>query len=114
MSASFVRGLRHLQVEAHSAHGLDEIVLPRLTELAAQVPDMDVNHVALRVEVHVPNLFQQLRAPHHFFGVEQECSNSCNSHAVRSRRCRPPAPGLTDFNARNARGAFVIRWWSRS
>ena len=43
-----------------------------LTELPPEVADVDVDHVAFRIEVHVPDLLEQGRAPDHLFGVEQE------------------------------------------
>src|SRR5262249_50540743 len=47
---------------ADAAHGLDQ---PRLTELAAQVADVDLERVGARAEVVAPHVLEDLRAREH-------------------------------------------------
>src|ERR1043166_9617395 len=64
------RGLT--EAEADPAHRLDALRLALPGELAPQIPDVDVHHVALGIEVHVPHLLEQRGPPDDLFGMEEE------------------------------------------
>src|SRR5262249_54781433 len=63
---------RFLEREPDAANRLQHAVAPAVLELAAEVPDVDIHHVALRIEMHVPHLLQQLGAADHLSGMKQE------------------------------------------
>ena len=48
------------QHEANAPHGLQQLLAGRRRQLAAQVPDVHVDDVALGIEVHVPHFFEQV------------------------------------------------------
>src|SRR5438552_6799072 len=75
-TASRLGSIRRLQPEPHAADRLDQLVAERLPQFAPQVADMHVDHVALGVEMHVPDFFQQLGATDDLFGVQQEVLQS--------------------------------------
>ncbi len=50
--------LQPLEAKAHPADRLNQTVTSRLTKLAAEIPDVDVNDIASGVEMHVPHLLE--------------------------------------------------------
>src|SRR4051812_19808664 len=60
------------EAESHSPDRGQELFLGCVAELPAEISNVHVHHVALRVEVHVPDFLQQRRAQDHLFGVEEE------------------------------------------
>ena len=58
--------------ESDAAHRGHQRLARRLHQLSTQVADMDIDHVAIRVEVHVPNLLEEGRAANDLLGVEQK------------------------------------------
>jgi D-alanyl-D-alanine carboxypeptidase/D-alanyl-D-alanine-endopeptidase (penicillin-binding protein 4) len=60
------------QAEADAAHRLQQRLAGGAGQLAAEVAHVHVHHVALRVEVHVPDLLEQGGAAHDLLGVQQE------------------------------------------
>ncbi len=63
--------LQPLQAKAHPADRLNQTVTSRFAKLAAEIPDMDVDHVAPWVEMHVPHLLEQLGPANDFLRMEQ-------------------------------------------
>ena len=60
--ARWLRRFRHPQPVPSAAHGLDDGLLARPVELAAQVADVDVHDVALRIEAVSPDAAEDLGA----------------------------------------------------
>src|SRR6185312_2011224 len=52
-----------------AAYGVEERVGVALVDLAAQPGHVDVDHVGLRIEVVVPDIFEQHGAGHHLAGI---------------------------------------------
>ena len=61
-----------LQPEADSTDGVNQLDPRRLSQLAAQIPDVDVHHIALRVEVQVPHFFKEIGPADHVLRAEEE------------------------------------------
>ena len=60
------------QAETDASHRVDQLLLRRLFELAPQVADVHVHHIALRIEMQIPHLLQQLSAPDDLLRAKQE------------------------------------------
>src|SRR5258708_35826933 len=54
--------LRSTEAESNAAHGMDEGVGAAAVYLASQAPDIAIDDVRHRVEMHVPHMLQQHRA----------------------------------------------------
>src|SRR5262249_44113779 len=46
----------------HAAHGLNQLALKRIVHFAPQPPHVDIHHVRVRVEIHIPHLLGDERA----------------------------------------------------
>ena len=51
---------------------MEELYAGGLMEFSPEVADVDVHDVALRIEVHVPDLLQELGPPNNLFWAEEE------------------------------------------
>src|SRR5215831_15361245 len=58
--------------EAHPTHRAEQRLTRRAGQLPAQIPHVDVHHVAFRIKVHVPHLLEESRTANHLPGMEQE------------------------------------------
>ena len=76
------------QPESDTANGVDETQLgcPQL-QLAAQVRQVNVDHVRVADPVRAPHFFEQLRAAQTSEGRRHSCSNSANSMRVTGMSC---------------------------
>src|SRR5437879_4252593 len=72
MASRRLAALRELQAESDAAHGLEELYPGCLTQLAAEVADVHIDHIALGVEVQIPHLFQQVGAANDLLWPQQE------------------------------------------
>src|SRR5438093_5820638 len=61
-----------LEPEPNAPHSVEQLKLRGLLELAPQIAHMEVDDVALGVEVEIPHLLEQLGAPDHLLRPEQE------------------------------------------
>src|ERR1035441_541331 len=62
----------HAQAVADVTHGLDRIPLVRVAELAAQVADVDLEHLGAGVEVKAPNGVEDLLAGENLIGMAHQ------------------------------------------
>src|SRR5678815_1199632 len=60
------------RAEAHAPNIREQGLSRRSSELPAQVFDMDIDHITLGIELHVPHFLEKCRATHHFLGVQKE------------------------------------------
>ena len=58
--------------ESDAAHSGYQRLARRLDQLSTQVADMDIDDVAIRVEVHVPYFLEECRAANDLLGAEQK------------------------------------------
>src|SRR5262245_38927919 len=77
------------QDEPHAPHRVQDARRVAGLELAPEVPDEDVGHVGLRVEVVAPHLFVQALARDHLAAVAHEEAQELQ---LAARNIRPRSP----------------------
>src|SRR5216117_3347258 len=70
-TGSLLFPIRGLEPEPNAPHSVEQLKLRGLLELAPQIAHMDVDDVALGVEVEIPHLLEQLGAPDHLLRPEE-------------------------------------------
>src|SRR5215204_3622857 len=100
------------EAEAYPADGRQELLAGCLTQLPAQIADVHVHHIALRVEVHVPYLLRSVVRLTTSSGWSMKYSSSWNSLGVRSRglsltvaTCRSRSSATGGYRSTSSRSA---------
>src|SRR5690348_1861554 len=64
--------IRGLEPKADAPHRVNQVHLGRALQFAPEIADVHIDHIALRIEVQVPDFFEQIRAADDLFRTKQE------------------------------------------
>src|SRR5581483_4890847 len=89
----------------HPAHRMDQSLGEWIVDLRTQTPYMDIDHVGVRLEVYVPNLFGDERPRQHFAGAPRQQGKQREFFRRQVEAlavARRPMPDQIDLQVRHA------------